>query len=255
MSNHQQYITLESCITDYLNESEQSNQKFFKLFHIAYRAMDELGIDFFYQIKSVKLPVASNKTVVIPEDYINYTKVGILNGKGEVVPLGYNSKLTTFADLMPERLSKIESGSMQNYYRLGEPIWYNYWDGNALGNLYGVPSGAPFTGSFKIDATNGVIVLEPGFSGSEIMLEYVSSPREDQDYYVPRVFREAIIAFLAWKDSSNIPPRSHMILNDKTGKRREYYNQKRIAAARFRPFYMDEAYQLSVQSQRLAIKS
>jgi hypothetical protein len=217
--------------------------------------MDELGIDFFYQIKSVKLPVASNKTVVLPEDYINYTKVGVLNGNGEVMPLGYNTKLTTYADLMPERLSKVQDGSLQSYYRFGEPIWYNYWNGSGFGNLYGVPSGAPYLGSFKVDATNGVIVLDPGFPESYVILEYSAAPREDQDYYVPRVFREAIIAFLAWKDSRSIPARSHMALGDKRDKRREYYNLKRVAAVKFKPFYTDEAYQLSVQSQRLSIKS
>lgn len=60
----------------------------------------------FYNIKSSKLPVKDNKTVELPNDYINYTKIGVFNNKGEVIPLKYNSKLSNFADLLPDRLQK-----------------------------------------------------------------------------------------------------------------------------------------------------
>ncbi|NBU53771.1 MAG: hypothetical protein EBS33_05295, partial [Alphaproteobacteria bacterium] len=86
MAQHTSYITLESCITDYLTESEQSNHKYFKLFNLAFRGMDELGLDFFYRIQSVKLPVNANFTVTLPADYLNWTKVGILSPKGDIIP-------------------------------------------------------------------------------------------------------------------------------------------------------------------------
>ena len=66
------YITLESVIYDYIDESEQSQNKYAKLYNIAYRGMEQLGIDFFYRIKSVKLPVdTTNFTVKLPSDYLH----------------------------------------------------------------------------------------------------------------------------------------------------------------------------------------
>ena len=65
MAQNLQWITLESVITDYLNESEQNISKYVKLFHIAVRGMDNMGIDFFYTVRSFKLPVNANLTVTI----------------------------------------------------------------------------------------------------------------------------------------------------------------------------------------------
>ena len=69
-----------------------------------------------YNIKSSKLPVKDNKTVELPNDYINYTKIGVFNNKGEVIPLKYNSKLSNFADLLPDRLQKTQDNTLFNYY-------------------------------------------------------------------------------------------------------------------------------------------
>ena len=50
---HLQYVNINDCVTAYMDESEQGVHKQFKLTQLAFRAMDELGLDFFYRIKSV----------------------------------------------------------------------------------------------------------------------------------------------------------------------------------------------------------
>ena len=117
MGQHMAYISLESVITDYLGEAELSIHRYKKCFDIAFRGMDNLGIDFFYQIQSFKLPVNANLTVNLPANCLNVVKAGVLNGGGEIVPLYTNSKLTTYADLLPNRLSKTQD----TQYRLRSP--------------------------------------------------------------------------------------------------------------------------------------
>jgi hypothetical protein len=254
MSNRQQFIPLDECINHYLNESEQSNHKYYKLWQIAFRGMDDMGLDFFYQIKSIRLPVNANKTVTLPEDYLNYTKVGILNGRGEVVPLSHNSKLATYADLFTDRVSKVADDSLFNLYNPSSDVWYNYWDGDGYINLYGIPSGTPEAGNFKIDTANGVIILNLDYSFDYIILEYLSSPNEGQEYRIPIQFREAMIAWLSWKDSNNRPANSHFNLGDKRDKRHEYFNERRLAKARYSPFNIQEAYDWNLKNQRMTIK-
>ena len=87
MSQHLSYIPLDSVVTDYMNEAEYSQQKYFKLWHLAFRGLEDLGLDFFYIIQAVKLPINSNTTVTLPANYLNWTKVGVLNNKGEILPL------------------------------------------------------------------------------------------------------------------------------------------------------------------------
>lgn len=251
---HQPYISLDSVITDYLTESEQPNHKYFKLWHLAFRGFELCGIDAFYRVKSVKLPINANLTVTLPADYLNWTKIGVLNDKGEIIPLYHNDKLTTYADLLPDRVEKTQDDSLINN-DWGVNTWYNFWNGAAYTNIYGVPSGSPFVGSFKVDIENGVIVLNETFNYEYLMIEYVASPVEGGEYYLPIQFREAIIAWLAWKDIANIPSSRRGNLGDKRDRRHEFYNERKNAIARWKPIRKEEIYQASQEMTRLSVKS
>lgn len=254
MAQHQSWVSLDECINQYISESEQPNHKFFKLWHLAFRIMTELGIDFFYQIKSVKLPINANFTVNIPPDFLNWSKAGVLNDRGEIIPLKYNDKLTTYAEFSPNRVQKTQDNTLFNLFQFNSPIWYNYWDGASFSTLYGIPSGAPFVGSFKIDRTAGVILLDENFNYDYVMLEYITNPQEGQPYYVPIQFVEAIIAGLAWLDIRSVPSSRKGNLGDKRDRRHEFYNQRRLAWARYRPFNLWEAYEWSQTNTRLTVK-
>lgn len=251
MSTHQQWIPLDECIYAYLDESELGIQKYYKCFQLAFRCMTNLGLDFFYQVKSVKLPINANMTVTLPPDYLNYTKIGVLNSVGEIVPLNYNQKLTTYADLLPTRAQQTEDNTFFNV-EFNSPIWYNFWLDGTFQNLYGLPSGAPFVGSFKIDAANGVILLNEFYQYSYLMLEYIASPKEGETYYVPIHFKEAIIAFLAWKNAKIGAGRYAWRIEGNY--KAEYYNERRLARARWSPTYIYEAYQANQETTRLTIK-
>lgn len=254
MSQHQRWISLESCIYDYINEAELSQNKYFKLYHIGYRGMEDLGLDFFYQVKSVKLPINANRTITLPLDFINYTKLGVLNGLGELIPLKYNEKLTTFNDLQPNRVTSVQSPNYASFYSYSSPVFFNYWDGGSYNNLYGVSGAGLYGGGFKIDYQHGVILLDSTFSYDGIVLEYTATPSDQVEYKVPIEFREAIISWLAWKDIINIPSSRKGNLGDKRDRRHEYFEARRNAIKKYRPFYLDQAYINNQESMRLVVK-
>lgn len=252
--NHQSWVSLESIIYDYINESEQSNNKYFKLYHIAFRGLEHIGIDFFYRVKSVKIPMNDNFTVTLPADYQKYTKLGILNGVGELVPLQYNENLTTFSDLLPNRITDTTSENFVNLYSYSSPVFFNYWNGDSYANLYGVNISGLYGGGFKIDEANGVILLDSSFGYTGLVLEYVASPNPDQEYKVPVQFREAIVAWLAWRDIANLPPRRGS--SGVIGMRRhEYFEALRLGHRQFRPFYLDQAYLENLETSKLVVRS
>lgn len=253
-SQHLPYITLDSIVLDYLNEANLSSNQYFRIWHITYRGLEDLGMDAFYQIKSIKLPVNSNLTVTLPADYVNWSKVGVLNNIGEIIPLNHNDKLTTYADLSPDRLEKTQDGTLGTQ-SLGNWTWYNYWNGYSYINIYGVPSGAPFVGSFKIDLANGVILLDQNYQYEYVMLEYVASPQAGGEYYVPMQFREALISWARWRDNISIPAKTH-VANSNIGMRRhDYFEDRRKALAKWKPLRISEAYQSSQEFTRLTIRS
>ena len=255
MAKQQPFITLESGIMDYIDEAELSLNKYSKCFNIAYRALDELGMDFFYKVQSVKLPILPNLTVKLPANYIQYSKIGVLNDRGEVIPLFQNDNLTTYADLWPNRIQVTQDDTLFDPTYYDYPIFYNYWNGNAVTNVYGIPSGDPFIGSYKIDVNNGVILLSENFIYQYIILEYVASPDESQPYMIPRQFREAVIAYLRWKYIVSIPAKTH-VYNANIGMRRhDFFNERRIALARWKPWDLNDAYERNLRDQRMTTKA
>jgi len=253
---HLQYINLDDCITSYMNEAELSNHKYFKLWHLAFEAMTELGLDFFYSIQSVKLPVNANLTVTLPANCLKVSKVGVFNEQGCVIPLSNNNNLSTAFDLQPTRLEQTQDPSIVTINNdNGTGNWYNYWNGYTLGTLYGVPSGAPFVGSYKIDNGNGVIVLNESFSYPYIVLEYVPSPEEGGDYRIPIQFKQAIVAYLRWKDIISMPVKTHVANSSVMMRRKDYFNERRLAIARYDPISFPDLYEWNLENQRLSIKA
>lgn len=251
----QPYISLDSVITDFLNESEQSQSKYFKAWHIAFRGFEQLGLDFFYKITSVKLPINANFTVNIPSDYINWTKVGILNDRGEIILLMENNNLVSYADLLPNRIEKTddpESSSLE--WGWGSNVWANYWNGAGYSNIYGVHAGEPSIGEFKVDTENGIIILNRNFPRDYIILEYLSSPTEGQEYYLPVQFREALMAWLWWKDRKAVSVKRGMVGVHRDLKD-DFYNERRNAIARWKPIRLQEQMQTSLEMSRLAVKT
>jgi hypothetical protein len=254
-SQHLPYIALDTVIYDYINGAKKSQNDYFRLWHIAYRGLENLGLDFFYAIKSVKLPINANLTVTLPGDYMNWTKVGLLNSAGEVIPLYYNDKLTTFADVWPNRLEVTQDNLNLTVNDFGPNTWCNYWNGYGYGNIYGVPSGSPFLGSFKIDTVNGVILLNERYDYDYVMLEYMCSPKQGEEYYIPVQFREALIMWLAWQDIIHIPVKTHVENNSVASRRHDFFNERRNSIARWKPSRIYDKYQTHQETSREAIKT
>jgi hypothetical protein len=143
---------------------------------------------------------------------------------------------------------------VSSLYDASSPVFYNYWTDDTVGNLYGVPSGSVSVGEFKIDHQHGIILLNPDFAYDSLVLEYTASPKEGEDYYVPVQFKEAVIAYLRWKDIVSIPSKTHVNNANVGMRRRDFYNERRLAIARYRPFHMEEAMEWNLKSQRLTIK-
>ena len=248
-------ITLDSVIADYLGESEKSNHRYKKVFDISYRGMDFMGMAYFYQVITEKLPVNANLTVTLPGRCLNVIKAGVLNSGGEIVTLYINNKITTYADLLPTRISKVEDTSIFNWNAQIDAGWYyNYWGNGAYNNLYGLPSGAPFAGSFTYDNANGVIVLNPDYQFDYLMVEMLLSPVAGEEYYIPVQFREAMIAWIWWKDSKAINVKRGSVGVSRDLKD-EFGNAFRLAVKAYNPFNIEQAFQSSQESTRLAIKS
>jgi hypothetical protein len=100
-----------------------------------------------------------------------------------------------------------------------------------------------------------VVLLNQYFYYSFLMIEYLSSGNPDEPFRIPIQFREALLSFLAWRDIASMPSTRKGNLGDKRDRKQEFYNQRRIANAQFKPLYLMQAYEQNLDTQRMTVKA
>jgi hypothetical protein len=250
-----QYIELGEIIYQYMDQSKMTASEYRRLWPIAVRGVEELGLDVYAVPKTEKLLVNANKTVTLPSDYIAFSKVGVLNAYGEVATLRKNKELTAYRIEYSDRTSKNTDDSVGNTYRLQDLAYVNYFDGARYVNIFGAGAALNSPGEFDVDEDLGILYLDNDFNYDYVILEYFSSPSDDPNYKVPIQIRDALISYIAWKDIEYLPSGRKVTMGDKQMRRKEYYNQKRLARMRVNPVTPWDANELIRLSQKLVAKA
>lgn len=246
--------TLKECIMEYIDRAFMDRSKYRRLYPIAVAGLKELGTDVFMFPKTCKLTVEKNMTVKIPEDFMQYISVGVLNGEGAVSKLRYAPDMTTYADTQSNRVSVNTDDTQFNVEQLYKEFFMNYYFNYPYNNLYGVPSGPLDIGSFNIDYRNNVILLGNWFGYDYIILEYLAMDCYE-DMAVPYQCKEALIAFIAWKDVQYSPNTPKFTASEKLIRRKEYYNQKANSRLRTHPVNLADYTDVEMRAVRLTVKS
>ncbi len=249
------YIGLSEVIYQYIDQAKLSNAEYRRLWTIGVRGVEELGMDVYNTKKTVKLPVNANKTVSLPLDYVAFSKAGVFNEKGEVATLRRNVALSSYKILQSDRTSSNTDNTTGSTYRLQDLAFVNYFDGARYVNIFGAGAVLNSPGEFDISEEDGLLYLQNDYSYDYVVLEYMSSPADDVDYKIPVQIKEAVLAWIAWKDIEHLPLGRRASLGDKQMRRKEYYNQKRLANLRENPIMLWDANEIIRMGQKLVAKS
>lgn len=194
------HVPLKQLVAEFIDASSKSMRDFDKCWVLAFRALRQLNQSVSAEPKSCRLPVGPNKTVDLPADYIALSKIGVVNGSGEIVSLSYNAGLSIFRDNNPNRLTQLFSAvGVSDPVAIPNNVFLNYFNEGSYCNLYGVGGGLITYGQYRLDEQNNVIVLNVDFAYPDIIIEYISNPKMDGDYYIQQCLAEAVIAFIEWK--------------------------------------------------------
>lgn len=218
----QEYEFSESLLTivDYtLDELRKSDGDRDRYWILSFRALTELNFDFAAQPITFRLQRQANNTVLFPPGCIAWTKIGILNNNGELSTLKINNALTSWKDLNPNRLVDLTPDITDSLPTLIQsPFYLNYFYDGVYQPLFGVGGGLIQYGDIRVDEEHRVVILQPDFKYDQILFECLYSPQKDGDYKVPIQLREAIIAFIKWKDKEG--PRAEWIAAALSARRR-----------------------------------
>jgi hypothetical protein len=248
------WVPLSEIIYQYIDQARLSNADYRRLWTAGIRGVEEIGMDVYSIPKTAKLPVNANKTVTLPSDYIGFSKVGVLNAKGEVATLRRNIALTAYKIQQADRTTSNTDNTTGNTYRLQDLAYVNYFDVARYVNIFGAGAVLNNAGDFDIAEEEGLIYLQNDYDFDYVILEYLSSPADDVDYKVPIQVREAILAFIAWKDIEHLPLGRRASLGDKQLRRKEYYNQKRLSNLRENPVMLWDINEVIRMGQKLVAK-
>ena len=195
------------------------------VFH-AKRGLQEFSYDTLKSIKSQELNIPPELSIVIPQDYVNYTKISWIDQLGVKRPIYPANNLTTNPFENPVQDSKgvptqdnfgnnvegtsiteerwraaddtlINQDDIEDLYNEGYDSWG--WDEQLLGQNYGLdPQYAQVNGWFTINHREGKISFSSNLAGALIVLEYISDGlASDMETKVPKLAEEALYAHMS----------------------------------------------------------
>lgn len=261
------FVSLRQVINDYLitmdGDDYASNASDAAIRNIALRGIRELGFDVSSRVRSIKRPVQSNNTIILPDDYVDIVKLGIVDSEGIIrvfnqnKNINYSRKIKVEDDgtigktdsaqgplnLTQNRIenreddkgattsSTADSGDLDFY------VFENYLFQGGLGRLYGSGGGyAP--GEYRINLDQNRIELDTSSETTDIVLEYICDEARSTNPVIHVYAEEALRCYIYYKlceRKSTIPA------NEKMRARSEYYNERRKAKARLSNFSKEEA--------------
>ena len=226
--------------------------------NFALRGIREIGFDLGKKIRSLKLTVdTTNDTVALPPDYVDMSKLGVVDEDGIIRPLVQNNNINySSKDKSGSTTTNSAAGPLdisQNIIEDREPsktatgsspkrpddsfVFDNYTFAGGTGRLYGF-GGAQAAGHYRINLDDNRIEVELHTSASEVVMEYVADEARSTDPEVHVYAEEALRSYIYYK---LIERKASVPAGEKARARSEYYNERRKANARLSTFTKEEA--------------
>lgn len=221
--------------------------------NFALRGVREMGFDMLKRVRSLKLDVEANNTVTLPDDFVDYVKVGTVGSDGLVYVFGENTNINYSQKYSVDSAgnpidsdndgvydredAKGSISSLPGYKGTDSYIFRNYLHESTEGRLYGA-GGGQYGGEFRINYDQNRIELGTTGGIDTIVIEYIADEARSTNPTVHIYAESALRAYVYYK---LIERKSTVPANEKMRARQEYYNERRIANARLKSFTKEEA--------------
>ena len=256
-------VKLSEIIRDFIitldGDDYASNASDTAIRNFALRGIREIGFDLGKKVKSLKSTVQSNNTIILPEDFVDLIKIGIVDSEGILRVFGENKNInysrkiispTLVADSASDPLN-IEDNLINNREDdktatdnssgsdndFGQYVFENYIYQGGAGRLYGA-GGGHLAGEYRLNLDQNRIEIETNDGFGDVVIEYIADEARSTDPEVHVYAEEALRCYMYYKI---IERKSSVPANEKARARAEFYNERRKANARLSNFTKDEA--------------
>lgn len=218
---------------------------------LALRGVRDMGFDLMKIVRSLKMPVEDNNTVELPQDFVDWVKVGIVGPNGIIQVLGENKNINISqsyevingeyydadGDGLYDRVDDKGATDSTDMSSEASIFFSNYMHNGTLGRLYGV-GGGHYKGQFRVNLDQNRIELMTNTPAGEVVIEYIADEALSSNPRVHKYAEEALRCYIYYK---LVERKSSVPANEKARARQEYYNERRLANARIKSFTKDEA--------------
>lgn len=190
---------LEEVIREFYIEDlhlSQLDERYPMFLQIAATGLKELNYDLKSIVTEVTLPVNDNDTVNLPNNYIDYMIIGIVDG-GIISSLGLNNQMANKTTDSCGNLEAVQPRSSQDDSGYFSYASTNYSvDGQYVGRQFGLGGGGNSNGTYKVYKQEGYISIMNA-SADEIVLRYLATiDQVDGSFMVEEFLVDAIKSFI-----------------------------------------------------------
>lgn len=225
--------SIDSIVRNYLFDKELPIHYYVRCLNYALNCAQELSYDTLPTIKSAKLQINEFGEATIPDDYVDYIKVGVEFGQ-YIVPLIYRPSINRLPNLNDQdvQIPYPEEGSQEDF-GLSE-IWnYAISDSSGYGySIYGVGHGVESDVFNVIPERNVFQVYSGSTNGSYIHLQYLGFDETTATSTISKYAESTIKAYINWQMAERV---DRTPVSEKMRLSKAYYNQLRILRGRLNP--------------------
>lgn len=241
----QNFIPIEDIVNDFMlmhsEDNYMNNVGITQVRVYAKRGLRKLGFDMMKRIKTLTLEVNKNINVVeLPEDYVDYTKIGVIGADGLTYLFAENKNISSPMAIIDG--NRVDAKG--NHQSFGQWVFQESFfrtgviqQVNNGGGLYGL-GGGHRPAEFMINLEQNRIELSSRFDFDEIVMEYIGDEALSTNPSVHAFCAEALDRYIyneLIKRSTVVP------YNEKARADQDFKEELKLANSRMRAFTKDEA--------------
>jgi len=205
---NQGYTTLDQIVREACLESDDHGMHNYEKFMLwATEGLQEMRIDTFQEIKSIRTETTTIATLPFPVDMVKWTKIGYLSGDRLKVFTVNNRLIKSHKkecgeDVLNDKYHpSYDNGVYDNSRSIAEDgVWfYGYGYGNSSGAIYGYGNGVQGDGQVSVNKEMREFQFSSDYASKDVVLEYVSSGLNPSGQsYVEESIRKAVKEYIFW---------------------------------------------------------
>lgn len=245
-------VTVSEVVNDFLltlsEDDYVSNVQDYHVHQLALRGIREMGFDVMKRVKSLSIAVSDNNTVSLPDDFVDFLRVGVAGANGAIHVLKENKNINIAQELITDSfgntldhdgdgIADVKNRSTQGTNTGASGTNSTYLYESSTGRQYGA-GGGQGAGYFRMNYEQNRIELNSEVGVSDLIIEYIADEARSNNPSVHLYAEEALRQYIYYKlvqRKSNVPA------SEKQMARTNYYNELRIAKARMNSFSKEEA--------------